>query len=146
MPCVFISLLSLFSLLMPAISCYIFTHIYQDCTIGIGQMYDFPVSIKLFWRTSVNLSVANHCRHNKAQTLQNSGNVLYVYVGKHRCYPDSKVHGANMGPSWCRQYPGGPHVGPMNFVIWVCMHTSLESRDGSIIFKPIIQKSSLGTR
>ena len=32
--------------------------------------------------------------------------------------PDSKVHGANMGPIWARQDPGGPHVGPMNFVIW----------------------------
>ena len=34
-------------------------------------------------------------------------------------YPDSKVQGANMGPIWGRQDPGGPHVGPMNFVIWV---------------------------
>ena len=32
--------------------------------------------------------------------------------------PDSKVHGAHMGPIWVRQDPGGPHVGPMNFVIW----------------------------
>ena len=32
--------------------------------------------------------------------------------------PDSKVHGANMGPIWGRQAPGGPHVGPMNFAIW----------------------------
>ena len=33
-------------------------------------------------------------------------------------FPDSKVHGANMGPIWGRQGPGGPHVGPMNFAIW----------------------------
>ena len=33
--------------------------------------------------------------------------------------PDSKVHGDNMGPIWGRQDPGGPHVGPMNFAIWV---------------------------
>ena len=26
--------------------------------------------------------------------------------------PDSKVHGANMGPIWCWQDPSGPHVGP----------------------------------
>ena len=32
--------------------------------------------------------------------------------------PDSKVNGANMGPIWSRQDPGGPHVGPMNFAIW----------------------------
>ena len=31
--------------------------------------------------------------------------------------PDSKVHGANMGPIWGRQDPRGPHVGPINFVI-----------------------------
>ena len=34
-------------------------------------------------------------------------------------FPDSKVHGANMGPIWAQQDPGGPHVGPMNFAIWV---------------------------
>ena len=39
--------------------------------------------------------------------------------GKVSAYPDSKVHGANTGPIWGRQDPGGPHVGPMNFVIWV---------------------------
>ena len=32
--------------------------------------------------------------------------------------PDSMVHGANMGPIWGRQGPGGPHVGPMNFAMW----------------------------
>ena len=32
--------------------------------------------------------------------------------------PDSKVHGANMGPIWGRQDPDGPHVGPMKNAIW----------------------------
>ena len=32
--------------------------------------------------------------------------------------PDSKIHGANMGPTWGRQNPGGPHVAPMNLAIW----------------------------
>ena len=32
--------------------------------------------------------------------------------------PDSKVHGAIMGPIWGRQDPGGPHAGAMNFAIW----------------------------
>ena len=32
--------------------------------------------------------------------------------------PDSKVYGANLGPTWCRQDPGGPHVDPMNLAIW----------------------------
>ena len=34
-------------------------------------------------------------------------------------YPDSKVHGANMGSIWGQQDPGGPHVGPMNLALWV---------------------------
>ena len=34
-------------------------------------------------------------------------------------YPGSKVYGANMGPTWGRQNPDGPHVGPMNSVIRV---------------------------
>ena len=33
--------------------------------------------------------------------------------------PNSKVYGANMGPTRGRQDPGGPHVGPMNLAIWV---------------------------
>ena len=36
-------------------------------------------------------------------------------------YPYSTVHGANMGPIWGWQDPGGPRVGPMNFAIWVIM-------------------------
>ena len=33
--------------------------------------------------------------------------------------PNGKVHGANMGPIWGRQDPGGPHADPANFVTWV---------------------------
>ena len=31
--------------------------------------------------------------------------------------PDSKVHGANMGPTWVLSAQGGPQVGPMNLAI-----------------------------
>ena len=31
--------------------------------------------------------------------------------------PDSKVHGANMGPTWALSAPDGSHVGPTNLVI-----------------------------
>ena len=33
-------------------------------------------------------------------------------------HPNNKVRGANMGPIWGQQDPGGPHVGPMNLAIW----------------------------
>ena len=32
-------------------------------------------------------------------------------------YPDSKVRGANMGPTLVLSVPNGPHVGPMDLVI-----------------------------
>ena len=47
---------------------------------------------------------------------------LLVYVMFSRvlcCFPDSKVHGANMGPTWVLSAPDGPHVGPMNLAIQV---------------------------
>ena len=31
---------------------------------------------------------------------------------------DSKIHGANMGPTRGRQDPGGPHVGHVNLAFW----------------------------
>ena len=34
-------------------------------------------------------------------------------------YPDSKIHGTNMGPTWVLAAPDGPHVGPMNPAIRV---------------------------
>ena len=34
-----------------------------------------------------------------------------------KCIPDSKVHGANLGPTWVLSVPDGPQVGPMNLAI-----------------------------
>ena len=42
--------------------------------------------------------------------------------------PDSKVHGANMGPTWVLSAPGGPHVGPVNLAI----KDRIGSSDGSL--------------
>ena len=33
--------------------------------------------------------------------------------------PDSRIHGANMGPTWLLSAPDGPHVGPMNLALRV---------------------------
>ena len=43
---------------------------------------------------------------------------IYWFFKTIRYVPDSKVHGTNMGPTWARQDPGRPHVGPINFAIW----------------------------
>ena len=53
---------------------------------------------------------------NIKQKMQQSLEIWHIFT---KYLPDSKVHGANMGPIWVRQDPGGPHVGPMNFAIWV---------------------------
>ena len=39
------------------------------------------------------------------------------WVKGHNSLPDSKVHGANMGPTLVLSVPDGPHVGPMNLAI-----------------------------
>ena len=46
--------------------------------------------------------------------------------------PDSKVHVTNMGPTWVLSAPGGPHVGPTNFVIRVVC--ALSSMSKVVIF------------
>ena len=40
---------------------------------------------------------------------------LKLYVQK--SIPDSKIRGANIGPTWVLLAPDGPHVGPMNLAI-----------------------------
>ena len=50
--------------------------------------------------------------------LSQSGHLIqYSYP-----YPDSKVHGAKMGPTWVLSAPDGPNVGPMNLAIRVLIH------------------------
>ena len=46
--------------------------------------------------------------------------------------PQSKVHGANMGPIWGRQDPGGPHVGPTNFAIWEYANDDMGAHSASL--------------
>ena len=52
---------------------------------------------------------------DESYTSQLGRSIYYIKVG---CIPHSKVHGANTGPTWVLWAPDGPHVGPMNLVIW----------------------------
>ena len=76
------------------------------------------------------------------RSLCEDNDIIFVSIDyaikRHRkLNPDSKVHGANMGPLWGRQDPGGPHVGPMKFAFWEiivvinnCINVSIKlSRD-----------------
>ena len=59
--------------------------------------------------------------HNKGKWFKIKMEFLLPISAKMEliCYshPDSKVCGANMGPTWVLSAPGGPHVGPMNLAI-----------------------------
>ena len=41
--------------------------------------------------------------------------------------PDNKIHGANVGPTLGRQYPGGPHVGDTNLTIWGVIYMTISA-------------------
>ena len=67
------------------------------------------------------------------------------------CYdnPDSKVHEAYMGPTWGRQDPGGPHVGPRNLAIresgkWLVLF--LEKGIATLFIGNIVTEASQTTR
>ena len=64
--------------------------------------------------------VSHCCCNMKLHILVNIGAGLYLnqYWLVIDWTPDSKIHGANVGPTWGRQDPGGPHVGHMNLAIW----------------------------
>ena len=57
-----------------------------------------------------------HAMDNRSLLKLQQHAKVYLHVSRS---PDSKVHGANMGPIWVRQDPGGPHICPMNFASWV---------------------------
>ena len=42
---------------------------------------------------------------------------IWNYFNRPHPIPDSKVHGANMGPTWVLLAPDGPHVSPMKLAI-----------------------------
>ena len=66
-----------------------------------------PVIKWKLWILSMFLQVP----HTKADGAEQSGDVV-------QNTPDSKAHGANMGPIWGREDPGGPNVGSTSNGSW----------------------------
>ena len=54
-----------------------------------------------------------------------------------QAYPDSKVHGANMGPTWVLSAPDGPHVDLMSLAIRVGTVKNQYGNDFSAVMKNI---------
>ena len=83
----------------------------QSCIlrmIASSELYLNPLNTRIYlWdniRSWLFNKMALHCN-------------THVAGWSHKLTPDSKVHGANMGPTWVLSAPGGPHVGPTNLAI-----------------------------
>ena len=70
-------------------------------------------SLQSLWKQSV---VAQSCtkQHGIIPMMLASGSSSGLGLDYS---PDSKVHGANMGPTWVLSAPDGPHVGPITIAI-----------------------------
>ena len=74
----------------------------QEMTINFSAVVNFYSNtflISVIWRSNI---TKHHIQYKKKKKCED---------------PDSKVHGANMGPTWVLSAPDGPHVGPMNLAI-----------------------------
>ena len=68
-----------------------------------------------------------------SQAKCKSGNLSHNLPVHH--FPDSKVHGANMGSTWVLSVPDGPHVGPMNFAIRAYRFSTLATLISDFLFR-----------
>ena len=95
------------------------------------------------WIMAILVFINHHFNHviaTQYKIIQMSWYYIHITVMLYECHrnsnhrqleclfstPDSKFHGANMGPIWGRQDPGGPHVGPINFAIWDLLHANIK--------------------
>ena len=84
---------------------------HQSSASLAAQMASDTENVSIWWRHHVSLrnnSIARKGRLQRCDPHQTS---------RTHTHPDSKVYGANMGPNWGRQDPGGPRVGRMYLAI-----------------------------
>ena len=68
--------------------------------------------LNYIWRDLLDRLWSDQCyRHSITRVIEN------VFHDPQRNIHDSKVHGANMGPTWVLSVPDGTRVGPMNFAM-----------------------------
>ena len=88
----------------------------------VNSPHKWPVTRKIFPLDDVIMITSTSLRD---QWVNTSWDVQYNFKALSKCMylrhnetnPDSKIHAANMGPTWVLAAPGGPHVDPMNLVI-----------------------------
>ena len=124
------------------LECCLITMCTMQCIATIYSKARYPVSI----HTGVLADTRNALRCPIGKHISAQVAVLHtahLVLNKHSRYetiilwhrkpydmythPDSKFHGANMGPSWVLSARDGAHVGPMNLVIRACMNQHLKA-------------------
>ena len=91
-------------------------------------------------------------RKHAAITHSNTEGIPTVWTSLgHRLvnHPDSKVRGANMGPTWVLSAPDGPHVGSMSYqgslcvqgMTWVCIAVKTAPSQNGLKYQPIKMRS-----
>ena len=91
-----------------------------DTAVYAASYLKLPVQLNKNFQVWINCYIINIHRHITKSLLES-----YIDFNMDIPYPDSKIRGANMGPTWVLAAPGGPHVGPMNLAIWVGMESNI---------------------
>ena len=113
-------------LLATKVTCFISSIPHCQHAVYVSPYYMIYILIKCIYGLITEQSLENNingimllyvvhvaCSMGLAHIFQTAHYIIHMkYI-----YPDSKVHGGNMGPIWGQQDPGGPHVGPMNIAI-----------------------------
>ena len=86
----------------------------------LNQCWHWNESIKYLWKYiwKCCLQSDEHFVQASVSSSIQFSSLVRICTGDFTYNPNSKVHGANMGPFWGRQDPGEPHIGSMNFAIW----------------------------
>ena len=80
----------------------------QRCRVDYAPVRIMPLCTRANYETDFSLKNTNKCMASRQCT-----------------FPNSKVHGANMGPTWVLSAPDGPHVGLMILAIWVVLRDGI---------------------
>ena len=85
-----------------------------------------PVKYEWDWKDPTDTVCKIKMRNITHQKLMNDVTSMELMTGygpvESHLFPDSKVHGAKMGPAWVLSAPDGSHVGPMALAIRVGEH------------------------
>ena len=100
----------------------------RPVTRSFGVFFDLRLNKRLskqswgWWFETLSRPLWRHCNeiHHHGRTISEFITLRKLILCIFKGALIARFMGVNIGPIWGRQDPGGPHVGPMNFAIWVC--------------------------